>query len=625
MRNPKLRPGAACERLHRSTTSIPAALILAIMLLAAPLTGCGAEQKTENQPPTLALDVGAQENYVVGDMVRIRASAEDPDGDALSFEVVGIPTRAELQTFPNSALLSWDPIASDVTADELLRLIFVVEDGRGGRAERVVNLEIAPGNGTPEFLSPSSKLFDPSGGQALEFDVEVRDDDSNQVILTMPTATAPEGAEFEQVGPKSAHFSWTPTAEQLGRRVHSVIFVADDDQGAPVEQEVTIILQNSGGDDPAPAPAPTSTCEADQPIAHAAPGPQRALADYELQAHLSSDAAQKYDTGFVFWSTDDPMNREVEFGSVEMKVDGALMRAAIPNLLLAPGESETIYYTICAMDSTASADDPEGFICAPPAYYYSFVAYSPDSAICADDSNAGANFADAAPVPDDHWGAYLTCPGSSDFHTVTVPAGGLAEIYLLYSRTQNAVQDPMSRNLEVTVYDDAHKERDLAQFSECEGIAYIALDAPQSTSKTWYIEVGPGDAGGVPYQMGAIISGPACVDDDLFGAQNHDPANAAPISTGTYGDLTLCPDQPDLYFRAAQADSLILAELIVEEGPAIEDVYLVVYDSQGEYVDEAVVDGNRLTLDFVAPQTDTYLYRVISPAQTRYTLTFVDE
>lgn len=479
--------------------------LVPLTLLMLVLGACG-EDVAPNEPPTLTLDVRSEETYVVGDdVILIQATATDPDGDGVSFEVVDKPVRAELQTFANSALFRWDPIASDVTGDTPRRLIFVATDSRGASAERVVNVNIRAGNGTPKFLNASSKLYDPDSGEPLAFDVEVRDDDSQDVELTMPAETAPAGASFTQTGPKSGEFSWDPSIEQRGVRVHSATFVADDGQSEPVVYEVTIIFQENGGG--GTDPDPTQTCDADQPIVHAPLGAQRTLDDYQIEAAFSSAAAQKYDTAYVIWTTGDPLdNSDVDYDSRELEIDGTELRGAIPNLLLSAGESQTVFYSLCAVDQDAPETADDRFVCVPPNTYFSFAAYSPDESSCVDDAAAGDSFSSATTTPDSEWGDFHACSGAPDFHEITVSAGEVVEIFATYSKGQG---------VGIKLYDETQKPREAVATSDCYGIAYIQLEGPASGEQTWYLEVSGDDA---PYQLTAWRDqqgGPQCGDEDL--------------------------------------------------------------------------------------------------------------
>lgn len=639
MRNPDNRRPALRRARPISTDPLRGAWLALLVCAAMALVACGDDSTAINQAPVLTLDVGAQETYVIGDMIQIRATADDPDADPLTFSVEGLPERADLQTFPNSALMSWDPIASDVTeGSEGRRLIFVVEDDRGGRAERVVNLTILAGNGAPVFESPSSKLFTPRSGQQLSFEVKVRDDDSNEVHLSMPADTAPEGASFEQTDQKTGTFRWTPNPAQLARRVHSATFVAQDNQGLPVKQKVTIILQSStggggGGNDPSgPAPAPGDSCD-DQLITHAAPGAQRTLDDYELEAYLSPTAADKYDKGFLFWTTENPMKYDVDLEAIDMKVGQGLMRAGIPNLLLSAGESEVVYYTICAEDSTGDPAADDTFVCAPASYYYSFVAYSPDSNICIDDADAGTSFASATTASPTDWETYRTCQGAADYHKVSVSAGELAEVYITYSLTDTPGSHALTHPMEITVYDDAHNPLpDATLTAECSGIVYIDLQAGASAT-TWYIKVAPKQGAEMPYQMTAFHSddsGPdepieACQDNDHFGSTNRAPSEAPLVDDGEYTGLTVCggADAADWYSNILGVGDAAYVELLVEEGADLEDVFFAAYTSGGALASLSTRDGDALYIEFEAMREDFYHYIVEAPVDTRYTLLFI--
>lgn len=609
-----------------------AALVCALLAV-----GCADAQTEVNQAPVLTLDIGTQAEFVVGDLIQIRANADDADGDPLTFSVEGLPERATLQTFPNSALMNWDPIASDVTTSEGRKLVFVVKDTRGGRAERVVNLRILAGNGTPVFESPSSKLFNARSGQTLVFEIKVRDDDSNEVHLSMPADTAPEGATFEQTDQKVGTFSWAPSDAQLAQRVHSATFVAEDNQGAPVQQKVTFILQSAPGDNPGDdpnPPTPGASCDVEQVITHAAPGAQRTVDDYELEAYLSPAGAQKYDTGFVFWSTVNPMQYEVDMESVEMKVGQGLMRAGIPNLLLAAGESETIYYSICALDSTVDINEEGAFICSPASIYYSFVAYSPDSNFCADDDTSGTTFSSATEVSALYWEDHRTCADAPDFHKVSVSAGELAEVFVAYSLTGSPGSPALTHPMDVAVYDqDMNLIEEAALRTECSGLNYILLEAGASAT-TWYIKVTPRAGAQMPYQITAFHSEepdeedpvePACEDDDTFGAINRSPEEAALVDDGEYTGLTVCGGESaaDWYTNILGVGDSVYVELEVEQGAQLSDIYFAAYTSSGGLKAVGQPEFGSSIIEFEANVEDLYYYIVEAPSETRYTLFFM--
>ncbi|MGM0558399.1 MAG: hypothetical protein ACQEVA_18585 [Myxococcota bacterium] len=521
--------------------SFRARLISPFLLLVAALlaTGCPADDP-DNRAPELTLDVRSEETYVVGeDIIRIQANATDPDGDDITWEAVNAPDRAEFQTFSNSALLTWDPITSDVTGGEPRRLIIAATDSFGNRTERVVNVTILAGNGVPRFISGSSHLYDSEGDGPVSFEVQVRDDDSSNVSLTMDSETAPAGASFERLDPGSGgihrgEFKWTPTLQQRNTRIHSVTFVAEDGDNEPVTQQVSLIFQdNTGGNTD---PDPTEECGADRPIEHDPLKAQRTLDPYLIEAEFINGAEQTWDIAYLFWSDADPLNDADVYESSEMKIDGKNIRGVIPNPALPAGESETIFYSICLGDNDAPEGSEDAFICVPSSTLWSFHAYSPDDAQCIDDT-AGSDFSTAEPISSQAWSSFRACDGSPDMHTVTVPAGETAEVYVTYSS---------GSGVSVTGYDQEQKERDIVIDSDCLGISYLELTAGQADT-TYYVEVEAADA---PYQIRAYgqTGSSGCPDDEFEPNDTTSDAILIFEDEVDYPNMSVCEaDDVDVY------------------------------------------------------------------------------
>jgi hypothetical protein len=529
--------------------------LVALVFLVAALTlpvGCGPDD-ANNMPPELTLDVRSEETYVVGeDVIRIQANASDPEGDSIDWEMVNKPERGEFQTFTNSALFTWDPITSDVTDGEPLRLIFAATDSAGNRTERVVNVTILAGNGTPRFISGSSYLYDSEGDGEVGFEVQVRDDDSTDLELTMRSDSAPAGASFERLEPGSGgihrgQFTWTPTLQQRNTRIHSVTFVADDGENDPVTQEVSLIFQdNTGGNND---PDPTEECGANRPIEHDPLEAQRTLDPYVVEADFVNGAEQTWDVAYLFWSDADPLNDADVYESTEMKIDGTNIRAVIPNPALPAGESETIFYSICLGDNDAPEGSDEQFICVPSSTLWSFHAYSPDDTQCIDDT-AGADFGSAEPISSEAWSSFRACDGAADMHEVTVPAGETVEVFVTYSA---------GSGVSVTGYDQEQKERDIVTDSDCLGISYLELSA-DSSDATYYVEV---EAADVPYQIRAYgqTGTTGCPDDSL--EPNDTTSDAVLIFEDEveYPDMSICEtDDVDVFAWDMLAGDEVLVE-----------------------------------------------------------------
>lgn len=527
------------RRVH---SSIATGVALAIFALVA---SCGpGPQNRDNGAPELTLDVGSEVEYVAGeDVVQIRASATDPDGDALEFRLEDKPERATFQTFEQEALFTWRPIPSDVTDGEPLPLTFVVEDTQGAVAEEVVRLRIRAGNGLPQFQNSSSKLYDVTSNRPLSFPVEVRDDDSERVEIRMPSDSAPKGATFEQTDPKRGTFEWDPSPKQKNTRVHSVTFVADDMENDPVEQNVTIIFKNGDGEDGGGIPAPGDSCEDDRPIAFEPLPAQHTLEDYPIEATFSQSAAQTYDVASVLWTTEDPLNDpDIDFNAKELETDGTAISGSIPNLALSSGESETVFYAVCALDRDAPEDSEEKVVCSPDQLFHSFLAYSPDDETCIDDGKSIGSQESAAPFSDSDWRHYRSCSDTTDVHTFEVAPEEQVTAFVAF---------PFGQTLNLNVVDDTGQTRnDALEFSDCLGVAAVTIERDATEAeRTYYIEVTGSD---IPYQTRLSRegqSGGTCSPDDL--EPNDSVGEATELTDNpNFDSLSIC-DRKDVDVFAA--------------------------------------------------------------------------
>ncbi len=510
--------------------------------------GGGGGETSSNQPPELTLDVGSEETYIVGeDVIQIRLSATDPEGDELSFEVADKPERAEFTTYQRRAYFRWDPIASDVTMDDPRRLTFIARDEHGNRTDRVVRVHIEPGNGQPSFRPTTSSVsYNTNSGEPVEFEVEVRDDDSEQVDLTMPPADSPQGAEFDQESPKSGVFRWEPTPVQKETRVHSVTFRADDGDNPTVEHEVKILFKDQrpevGPGDPQNY---QQDCETERPIEHEALGAQHTIEDYSIEATLSESAAETFDLAGVLWTREDAFNRgaDVSFNTENLEIDGREISGSIPNLQLASGESSTIHYQICAIDEDAPSDSPEAFVCSPSAdsLYHSFLAYSPDDATCLDDSPQPDNFESAAEISADAWKHFRLCPETPDVHRFEVEAGTTGYAFFAF---------PLGQPIDFQVFDADRQpvDGDALQVSNCAGLARVAFDhSSADDSAEYFVQVTGED---IPYQTRFASETPdsseSCEPDAEEPNDSSDEASLL-IEDQVVSDLTICEGDTDVF------------------------------------------------------------------------------
>ncbi len=205
--------------------------------------GCNAG---ENRAPELSLDVQSQQTYTVGeDIIRVEATATDPDGDAIDFAVDGAPNapRVNIQEFGNEALFTWNPTPADITDDDPHRLIFSATDSRGAETQRVFSVFIRPGNGAPTFETSSSQIYNLGSDEPFTFEVVVDDPDDESLFLFMDSG--PDGATFQETGDMRGEFQWTPSESQRQKRLHTAVFEVDDGDNPPVNLEVSLILRDA--------------------------------------------------------------------------------------------------------------------------------------------------------------------------------------------------------------------------------------------------------------------------------------------------------------------------------------------------------------------------------------------
>lgn len=524
--------------------------IAAMTLLGAWLAACGpGTSNAGNKAPEITLDVGSEAEYQVGDVVQIRVTATDPDGDSLSFDVANRPPRAEFTSFQQEALFDWNP-NNDATMESPWRLTFIVEDEHGKRAEKVVVVTINPGNGVPEFRLSGSKLYDVNSNDPLSFEVEVRDDDSTQVMLSMPPTSAPEGASFQVTGDKTGEFQWDPSPDQEEKRVHSVVFVADDGDNEAVRKKVNIVFKNRD-DDPDPNKNP-GECNETLPIEFSPLPAQHTLDDYAIEAQFASQSmAEKYDIASVLWTTKDALNDlSIDYNAAQLRIDGKKMTGDIPNLQLNAGESKEVYYSVCALDNEADQNADDKLVCSPDLsfMFHSFIAYSPDDDECIDDQKAIGSKSVATKVSADKWNRFRACKGKADYHEFEVGSEETVDVLMMYSKGQN---------IDFEVIDESgNTVKKAVAKSNCRGLANIHIEHTGSDTKaTYYVKVTGSD---LPYQTKAFRMGGSsgmCTEDAEEPNDSVDKATLV-VEDKTYKDMSICKkdDQDVFVFEMMKGD-----------------------------------------------------------------------
>ncbi len=187
-----------------------------------------------NRPPT----ANAQQFTTNEDTPKpITLTGSDADNDQLSYSIVTLPARGTLTG--TGANLTYTPSANLNGAD---LFTFKVNDGKADSAPATVSINVTPVNDAPVLTVPGAQTA--TVGQALTFDLSATDVDQGQT-LTFTSNNLPSGATLTSIGATSRHFSWTPTANQVG--TVTVNFTVSDNGTPSLSDTKSVAITVTGG------------------------------------------------------------------------------------------------------------------------------------------------------------------------------------------------------------------------------------------------------------------------------------------------------------------------------------------------------------------------------------------
>ncbi|MBE9061400.1 putative Ig domain-containing protein [cf. Phormidesmis sp. LEGE 11477] len=132
-----------------------------------------------------------------GDRYRYQVIAEDPNGDALTYDLIAGPDGMSIDSATGE--LIWEPTSDDVGS---YTVVVGANDGQLGSAQRFT-LQVAV-NDAPEILS--NPVLTALAGETYRYDLRARD--ANGDRLSYELVEAPEGMTIDQYG----RIRWTPNA-----------------------------------------------------------------------------------------------------------------------------------------------------------------------------------------------------------------------------------------------------------------------------------------------------------------------------------------------------------------------------------------------------------------------------
>ena len=598
-----------------TTRSGAQALFLMTTLALAATVSCGTESASD-QPPTVVVGgAPADGTFLVGDTLNITIQAQDPEGGSLTFDWDHKPKeaswtvgqRSEFLTFENEAVFTWDPLASDALNTEPIQLIFIVTDSSGSVTEKVVTIQILPGNGRPVFKSSASELFDPRRQEKVEFEVTVTDQDSSAVELTLDQATKPPGSEFNQTGEYTGIFSWTPTPEQLERKVYTANFLANDMQNAPEPFRVTIVIRSATAV-VIDKDQTMQMCPAAAVIDHTPIGSQRdPVNPYRIEARIVDPA---YDRAVVYVSSklpyngeqeeepEDPAMAERQGDEVEMVDEGGLLVAEISPYTGFIGDSGalTLYYQICAFDDEGVGE--AAISCTPSSgdieLWHSFTAYTPDAPPCVDDGldllTGNDDFGTAVEL-NDKWENFRVCANNPDYFVVTLRDGESALFSALYNTGSNIAfeaYDPQQQPVEVKA-------------SNCTGLVTAEVDAPPGGGSFYFKATGDD----TNYVLRAFKTGNAAECSDIASEPNEDASSPTPTTDGATVNAEICPDgsDQDVYSIDLNGGDVLTVTHTFDSAAGNLDMTLF---SPGQDIDRGGLGTGAYTAGFESPEVLMY-------------------
>lgn len=226
----------------------------------------------------------------VGQPYVYAATANDPDGDALTFTLVASPLSMSVD--PNTGIVGWTPLPNESGSRAVsLR----VSDGRGGQATQAFTITVGQANAVPAITTLPPLVA--TTGVPYAYDVDATDADGDPLVYAL--TTAPAGMSIDG---GTGRISWTPTQSQLGAQAVEVR--VSDGRGGVASQPFSVSVAQ-GNRAPvigtvAPTAATTGVAFVYAPSATDADGDPLAWSVSTAPAGMTVDAV----TGRLTWTPD---------------------------------------------------------------------------------------------------------------------------------------------------------------------------------------------------------------------------------------------------------------------------------------------------------------------------------
>lgn len=294
-----------------------------------------------------------------GEFLDVPFTVRNPGGGPVSFAFDG-PALPFLDRWmsvvpgPGGGRLHWDPQLEHVGVHRITLLASTPDE----RASRAVEIEVVRAReATPVFVEPpKARAFDLGRDACIELPIEVRDNDSDDVELSVPYGL-PSGATLELTSDRTAMLRWCPTPDQVAARaLWRITLRADDGEHAPVDRDLRLVLLTPQRDDCDGAPPAVRWLQPDDGAAVVSE------VGYEVRIEVEDDSALRHAPLLFFTDGRLDQRDRIDVATLQAAVfepDGDAWRARVPTFRLAEDEARTITMIPWVTDD----DDPAGTRC----------------------------------------------------------------------------------------------------------------------------------------------------------------------------------------------------------------------------------------------------------------------
>ena len=416
------------------------------------------ELLSDNHLPVFTSIVPENGQTQVGKTFRYQATAQDPDGDTLTYSLInGAPIGASINA--QTGLVTWTPTNSQLGARELT---LKVADGKGGETMQTLLLGVNSATPNQSPVITSNPRTTSRTGDTYFYQIQASDPDGDLLSYSLPTA--PTGMMVSTVG----LMTWETTAAQSG--AHNITLRVSDGQ-LFTEQSFTLNLTyRAGNNTPLIISAPNTVTNLEQTYT------------YNLKG-------QDADGDRLFWSLDqapDGMVIDIQTGALRWLPQSNQLgqHSIVVKLLDSFGAFSTQTYIL----TVNGTNTPAKIISTPPTkaainqpYRYTLTATDPENSPFTYSLGRRPSSMTIDKTGKIQW--IPTQTGNYDIEAIVTDAQGATttQTYQLVVGSQTINQAPTITSTPGFVADVGNPYQYALQASDPEGqpITYKLLDAPQ--------------------------------------------------------------------------------------------------------------------------------------------------